>query len=209
MLCFACPITLLFLFIYFLLLFFFVSTIKGWCSFNNCGSYISFTARFFSSLSDTLASDCEDKWVVIVNRASLLLIQAVLGLQKLQELSWRLMELHGFKIVSSGIIWVSLKEVEYRLKDRNTVNNCSSFMIVIFFPLFILTGFSHELSLPGPVGLCDPVSTVTAHGIERVRRVGLRHGGVQDVLPAEGHQTPRLLLQLHSSECLCCLWVMS
>ncbi|XP_019728730.1 piezo-type mechanosensitive ion channel component 2 [Hippocampus comes] len=60
---------------------------------------------------DTLASSCEDKWVVIVNRASLLLIQAVLGLQKLQELSWRLMELHGFKVVSSGIIWVSLKEV--------------------------------------------------------------------------------------------------
>ncbi|XP_077433447.1 piezo-type mechanosensitive ion channel component 2 isoform X2 [Vanacampus margaritifer] len=60
---------------------------------------------------DTMASSYEDKWVVIVNRASLLLIQALLGLQKLQELSWRLMELHGFKVVSSGIIWVSLKEV--------------------------------------------------------------------------------------------------
>nr|XP_061802951.1 piezo-type mechanosensitive ion channel component 2-like [Nerophis lumbriciformis] len=60
---------------------------------------------------ETMASNCEDKWVVIVDRASLLLIQAILGLQKLQELSWRLMELHGFKFVSSGIIWVSLKEV--------------------------------------------------------------------------------------------------
>nr|XP_049608911.1 piezo-type mechanosensitive ion channel component 2 isoform X1 [Syngnathus scovelli] len=62
-------------------------------------------------LESDQASSCEDKWVVIVDRASLLLIQALLGLQKFQELTWRLMELHGFKIVSSGIIWVSLKEV--------------------------------------------------------------------------------------------------
>ncbi|KAI3357269.1 hypothetical protein L3Q82_015721 [Scortum barcoo] len=53
----------------------------------------------------------EDKWVVIVDRASLLLIQALLGLQKFQEQSWRLLELHSLKIVSSGIIWVSLQEV--------------------------------------------------------------------------------------------------
>ncbi|XP_077465770.1 piezo-type mechanosensitive ion channel component 2 [Stigmatopora argus] len=60
---------------------------------------------------ETIDNICEDKWIVIVNRASLLLIQALLGIQKLQELSWRLMELHGFKFISSGIIWVSLKEV--------------------------------------------------------------------------------------------------
>ncbi|KAE8293253.1 Piezo-type mechanosensitive ion channel component 2 Protein FAM38B [Larimichthys crocea] len=53
----------------------------------------------------------EDKWVIIVDRASLLIIQALSGLQKLQEQSWRLLELHSLKIVSSGIIWVSLQEV--------------------------------------------------------------------------------------------------
>ncbi|KAM9342468.1 piezo-type mechanosensitive ion channel component 2 [Pholidichthys leucotaenia] len=60
---------------------------------------------------ETVQSTGEDKWVVIVDRASLLLIQALLGLYRLQELGWRLLELHSLKIVSSGIIWVSLQEV--------------------------------------------------------------------------------------------------
>ncbi|GAA6220059.1 piezo-type mechanosensitive ion channel component 2-like [Lates japonicus] len=59
----------------------------------------------------TVPSSPEDKWVVIVDRASLLIIHALSGLCKLQELSWRLLELHSLKIVSSGIIWVSLQEV--------------------------------------------------------------------------------------------------
>ncbi|XP_074537420.1 piezo-type mechanosensitive ion channel component 2 [Halichoeres trimaculatus] len=58
-----------------------------------------------------LQSSREDKWIVIVDRASLLLVHALLGLYKLQEQSWRLLELHSLKIVSSGIIWVSLQEV--------------------------------------------------------------------------------------------------
>lgn len=61
--------------------------------------------------TETFPSSCEDKWCVIVDRASLLFIQALSGVFRLQELCWRLMELHGFKIVSSGIIWVSLGEV--------------------------------------------------------------------------------------------------
>ncbi|KAK1898996.1 Piezo-type mechanosensitive ion channel component 2, partial [Dissostichus eleginoides] len=60
---------------------------------------------------EAVPSSLEDKWIVIVDRASLLLIQALSGLQKLQEQSWRLLELHSLKIVSSGIIWVSLQEV--------------------------------------------------------------------------------------------------
>ncbi|XP_040009105.1 piezo-type mechanosensitive ion channel component 2 [Xiphias gladius] len=59
----------------------------------------------------SVPSKHEDKWVVIVDRASLLIIQALSGLCKLQELSWRLLELHSLKIVASGIIWVSLQEV--------------------------------------------------------------------------------------------------
>lgn len=60
---------------------------------------------------ETVHSSSEDKWIVIVDRASLLLIQGLSGLRRLQKLSWRLMELHSLKIVSSGIIWVSLQEV--------------------------------------------------------------------------------------------------
>ncbi|XP_072222975.1 piezo-type mechanosensitive ion channel component 2 [Leuresthes tenuis] len=60
---------------------------------------------------ETLPSSREDKWIVIVDRASLLLTQALSGLYRLQELCWRLLELHSLKIVSTGIIWVSLQEV--------------------------------------------------------------------------------------------------
>ncbi|XP_023283479.1 piezo-type mechanosensitive ion channel component 2-like [Seriola lalandi dorsalis] len=56
-------------------------------------------------------SSQERKWIVIVDRVSLLMVHALSGLLKLQELSWRLLELHNLKIVSSGIIWVSLQEV--------------------------------------------------------------------------------------------------
>uniref|UniRef100_A0A8C6MC66 Piezo-type mechanosensitive ion channel component n=1 Tax=Nothobranchius furzeri TaxID=105023 RepID=A0A8C6MC66_NOTFU len=60
---------------------------------------------------ETIPSRREEKWTMIVDRASLLLLQGISGFQRLQELSWRLMELHSLKIVSSGIIWVSLQEV--------------------------------------------------------------------------------------------------
>ena len=63
------------------------------------------------SLPGSVPSSHEDKWCVIVDRASLLTIHALSGLHKLQELSWRLLELHSLKIVASGIIWVSLQEV--------------------------------------------------------------------------------------------------
>lgn len=62
-------------------------------------------------LPDSAPSGGEDKWVVIVDRASLLFVQALTGLHKVQEQGWRLLELHSLKIVSSGIIWVSLQEV--------------------------------------------------------------------------------------------------
>uniref|UniRef100_A0A8C6M9N2 Piezo-type mechanosensitive ion channel component n=1 Tax=Nothobranchius furzeri TaxID=105023 RepID=A0A8C6M9N2_NOTFU len=65
----------------------------------------------FLLFSETIPSRREEKWTMIVDRASLLLLQGISGFQRLQELSWRLMELHSLKIVSSGIIWVSLQEV--------------------------------------------------------------------------------------------------
>ncbi|XP_041654339.1 piezo-type mechanosensitive ion channel component 2 [Cheilinus undulatus] len=60
---------------------------------------------------EPVCSSREDKWFAIVDRASLLLIYTLSGLSRLQEQSWRLLELHSLKIVSSGIIWVSLQEV--------------------------------------------------------------------------------------------------
>lgn len=66
--------------------------------------------------------------------------------------------------------------------------------------MFTRPGFSHELAVLGPVGVCTAVSTIEADGQQHLCCVGLRHGGVQDVLSAQSHQTPRLLLQLHCCE---------
>lgn len=71
-----------------------------------------FPHYFLHIVADSAASSPENKWIVIVDRASLLLIHALSGLHKVQEQGWRLLELHSLKIVSSGIIWVSLQEVE-------------------------------------------------------------------------------------------------
>ncbi|XP_019907528.3 piezo-type mechanosensitive ion channel component 2 [Esox lucius] len=51
------------------------------------------------------------QWGLMVDQAGLLLFQALVALQWAQEMGWRLMELHSLKIVSTGIIWVSLQEV--------------------------------------------------------------------------------------------------
>lgn len=80
-----------------------------WVFYSLCGN-IALT-RFHAVVPASVPSAGEDKWMVIVDRASLLLIQALSGLCKVQEQCWRLLELHSIKIVSSGIIWVSLQEV--------------------------------------------------------------------------------------------------
>lgn len=67
--------------------------------------------RFHAIVPASVPCVGEDKWVVIVDRASLLLLWALSGLYKVQEQCWRLLELHSIKIMSSGIIWVSLQEV--------------------------------------------------------------------------------------------------
>lgn len=58
----------------------------------------------------------------------------------------------------------------------------------------VSTGFADELAFSGSVGVCTPVPTVTTYGVQHLCRVGLCHGGVQDVLPAQSHQTSGLLL---------------
>lgn len=61
--------------------------------------------------------------------------------------------------------------------------------IIISKTFSIFTGFSDELGFPGSVGVCTPVPTFTTSGIHHLCCVGLCHGGVQDVLPAQIHQT--------------------
>ncbi|XP_042254704.1 piezo-type mechanosensitive ion channel component 2-like [Thunnus maccoyii] len=50
-------------------------------------------------------------WRLVVDRLSVLFLRLLLSLQRLQCLLWWLLELHIVKIVSSYIIWVSVKEV--------------------------------------------------------------------------------------------------
>ncbi|XP_045899373.1 piezo-type mechanosensitive ion channel component 2-like isoform X2 [Micropterus dolomieu] len=50
-------------------------------------------------------------WRLVVDRLSVLFLRLLLSLQRLQHLLWWLLELHIIKIVSSYIIWVSVKEV--------------------------------------------------------------------------------------------------
>ncbi|KAM3860328.1 piezo-type mechanosensitive ion channel component 2-like [Diretmus argenteus] len=50
-------------------------------------------------------------WRLVVDRLSVLFLHLLLSLQRLQRLLWWLLELHIIKIVSSYILWVSVKEV--------------------------------------------------------------------------------------------------
>ncbi|KAL2101975.1 hypothetical protein ACEWY4_003736 [Coilia grayii] len=50
-------------------------------------------------------------WLLVVDRAGVLFLQVLHLLHKTQALCWRLLELHSLKLLSAGIIWVSLQEV--------------------------------------------------------------------------------------------------
>ncbi|ROI52198.1 Piezo-type mechanosensitive ion channel component 2, partial [Anabarilius grahami] len=55
--------------------------------------------------------DAVNQWLVVVERVHELILRAVLLLWRCQELCWRILELHSFKLVSTGIIWVCVQEV--------------------------------------------------------------------------------------------------
>ncbi|XP_077592655.1 piezo-type mechanosensitive ion channel component 2-like isoform X2 [Stigmatopora nigra] len=57
---------------------------------------------------DTAASV---SWRLVVDRLSVLFLRLLLSLQRLQRLLWWLLELHIVKMVSSYMIWISVKEV--------------------------------------------------------------------------------------------------
>ena len=88
-----------------------------WCS-NLIWWFLLPYPHYLLFLPESIASSPENKWFVIVDRASLLLILALTGIQKIQEQCWRLLELHSLKIVSSGIIWVSLQEVGWLISTN-------------------------------------------------------------------------------------------
>ncbi|XP_077481058.1 piezo-type mechanosensitive ion channel component 2-like [Stigmatopora argus] len=50
-------------------------------------------------------------WRLVVDRLSVLFLRLLLSLQRLQRLLWWLLELHIVKMVSSYMIWISVKEV--------------------------------------------------------------------------------------------------
>uniref|UniRef100_A0A8C2F651 Piezo-type mechanosensitive ion channel component n=1 Tax=Cyprinus carpio TaxID=7962 RepID=A0A8C2F651_CYPCA len=52
-----------------------------------------------------------NQWLVVMDRVHELTLRAVLWLWRVQELCWRILELHSFKLVSTGIIWVCVQEV--------------------------------------------------------------------------------------------------
>ncbi|KAL1268419.1 hypothetical protein QQF64_033782, partial [Cirrhinus molitorella] len=70
-----------------------------------------------SSLDEHHEIDLEDdvpavkQWLVVMDRVHELTLQAVLWLWRGQELCWRILELHSFKLVSTGIIWICVQEV--------------------------------------------------------------------------------------------------
>ncbi|XP_056321992.1 LOW QUALITY PROTEIN: piezo-type mechanosensitive ion channel component 2 [Danio aesculapii] len=71
-----------------------------------------------STLDEHQEFDSEDdvpvvvqQWLLVLERLHELILRFVLLLWRVQELCWRLLELHSFKLVSTGIIWVCVKEV--------------------------------------------------------------------------------------------------
>ncbi|KAG9347820.1 hypothetical protein JZ751_003836 [Albula glossodonta] len=57
------------------------------------------------------SSDLKNKWHLVVDRLTVLFLKFLEYFHKLQIFIWWLLELHIIKIVSSYIIWVSVKEV--------------------------------------------------------------------------------------------------
>lgn len=57
------------------------------------------------------SEELRNKWHLVVERLTVLFLKFLDYVQKLQLFIWWLLELHIIKIVSSYIIWVSVKEV--------------------------------------------------------------------------------------------------
>lgn len=58
--------------------------------------------------------DAVNHWLLVVDRVHELILRAVLLFWRGQEVCWRILELHSFKLVSTGIIWVCVQEVRHK-----------------------------------------------------------------------------------------------
>lgn len=67
-----------------------------------------------SRMCACIVVDAVNQWLVVVDRVHELILRAVLLLWRCQELCWRILELHSFKLVSTGIIWVCVQEVRHK-----------------------------------------------------------------------------------------------
>ncbi|KAG8442206.1 hypothetical protein GDO86_011126 [Hymenochirus boettgeri] len=56
-------------------------------------------------------TDCRNKWHLVIDRLTVLFLKFLEYFHKLQVFVWWILELHIIKIVSSYIIWVTVKEV--------------------------------------------------------------------------------------------------
>ncbi|XP_067291682.1 piezo-type mechanosensitive ion channel component 2 isoform X2 [Pseudorasbora parva] len=70
----------------------------------------SYTCQMSDPVPDQ-GSELRNKWHLVVERLTVLFLKFLEYVQKLQLFIWWLLELHIIKIVSSYIIWVSVKEV--------------------------------------------------------------------------------------------------
>ncbi|ROI79293.1 Piezo-type mechanosensitive ion channel component 2 [Anabarilius grahami] len=71
----------------------------------------SYTCQMMPDPVPDQGSELKSKWHLVVERLTVLFLKFLDYVQKLQLFIWWLLELHIIKIVSSYIIWVSVKEV--------------------------------------------------------------------------------------------------
>ncbi|XP_043923294.1 piezo-type mechanosensitive ion channel component 2 [Protopterus annectens] len=62
-------------------------------------------------VEDEMISDLRNKWHLVIDRLTVLFLKFLEYFHKLQVFVWWILELHIIKIVSSYIIWVTIKEV--------------------------------------------------------------------------------------------------
>ncbi|XP_039538846.1 LOW QUALITY PROTEIN: piezo-type mechanosensitive ion channel component 2 [Pimephales promelas] len=78
------------------------------------GDQINISSSSLDKHHETELEDDVDaviQWLVVVDRVHDLILRALLLFWRGQEVCWRILELHSFKLVSTGIIWVCVREV--------------------------------------------------------------------------------------------------
>ena len=134
-------------------------------------------------------------------------------LTRTQVLTRRLLELHVFKLVALYTVWVALEEVSagtlrhprwppwsrYRhvAAGRGPVGRAQLCRHCSAATARLPTGVGAELPAGRALGLRPALPPLPAHGLLPSHRVDLCHHRMQDAVPAEGRQPPRVRQQLH------------